>query len=102
VTAQADDSASMLSLYRTALRLRRREEGSGRPDRVAHAGAEVLAFRRGGDFGCVLNSARSPRTAGHTEVCWPAASWPKERYPGHAAWLRLAVHPSLTEVENDQ
>jgi len=104
-TAQAADPASMLSLYRTALRLRRGEDGLGDgPMEWLDAGAAVLAFRRGGDFGCVVNLGPEPAPLpAHTEVLLASGELAEGALPQDtAAWLRLAVHPSLTEVENDQ
>ena len=58
VEAQAGDPASMLELYRSALRIRRATAGL-RTDREAlrwlPAEPDVLAYRRGDDFACVLN-----------------------------------------------
>jgi alpha-glucosidase len=58
VEAQTGDPASMLELYRSALRIRRATEGL-RTDREAlrwlPADPEVLAYRRGDDFACVVN-----------------------------------------------
>ena len=105
VTAQAADPASMLRLYRRALRLRRGEDGLGDgPMEWLDAGAAVLAFRRGADFGCVVNLGpeHAPLPA-HTEVLLASGELAEGALPQDtAAWLRLAVHPSLTEVENDQ
>jgi alpha-glucosidase len=65
--AQRDDAGSTLSLYRTALAMRRslaalHEE----PLTWLDAGADVLAFRRGPGFRCLVNfGARPvPRPAG--------------------------------------
>ncbi|EIE98218.1 glycoside hydrolase family 13 protein [Saccharomonospora glauca] len=60
VEAQSDDSGSMLSLYREALRQRRELpaeafEWSDSPD-------DVLAFRRGSAFICTVNFSSSPVT----------------------------------------
>ncbi|MBR7826206.1 glycoside hydrolase family 13 protein [Actinospica sp. MGRD01-02] len=58
VEAQTGDPASMLELYRSALRIRRATAGL-RTDREAlrwlPADPEVLAYRRGDDFACVVN-----------------------------------------------
>jgi alpha-glucosidase len=56
VARQSGDPASMLSLYRAALRLRRTLHG---PMAWFDAGADVLAFRRGA-FSCLVNLSESP------------------------------------------
>lgn len=104
VEAQEADPDSTLNLYRDALRLRRAlpELGDGPLawwDDAVPAGAtgaaasEVLAFRRGDDFACAVNT-------GDTAVPLPAgadlllSSSPLEHgaLPGNAtAWLRIAA-----------
>ncbi|WP_433889004.1 glycoside hydrolase family 13 protein [Streptomyces sp. CA-111067] len=61
VEIQAADPTSMLSLYRTALRLRRGEGGLG-DGPLSWLGSEqqTLTFRRGGDFICLVNLADTP------------------------------------------
>jgi alpha-glucosidase len=94
---QAQDPASMLSLYRAALRLRRDLPalGDGRLDWLPSAGG-VLAFRRDPGFACVVNVGRSPSDvpaglAGRAELV--LASGPVAgdgRIPGATAiWYRL-------------
>lgn len=59
--AQEADPGSMLNLYRTALVLRRAEPGLGEgPMEWLDGPADVLAFRRDGGFGCVLNLSGEP------------------------------------------
>jgi alpha-glucosidase len=58
VEAQSASPASMLSLYRTGLRLRR--ELADGPLRWLPSAAEVLAFTRGERFVCVVNFGRDP------------------------------------------
>lgn len=97
VEAQHADPESTLNLYRDALRLRRElpELGDG-PfewwDAAAEA-SDVLAFRRGDSFACVVNT-------GDDTVALPAgatlllSSSPLEdgALPGNAtAWLRIAA-----------
>ncbi len=67
VRAQHADPGSMLHLYRTALELRRGQEclGDGPMEWLDHAGgaggaADVLAFRRGDGFACVVNLGADP------------------------------------------
>jgi alpha-glucosidase len=65
---QASDPASMLTLYRRALRLRRELAGLGdQPLTWMDAGPGMLAFRRGPGFACVVNLGRRP-VAGPAEV----------------------------------
>jgi alpha-glucosidase len=58
VAAQRADPGSTLSLYRTALRLRRRLRGTDMTWRDSSDG--VLAFDRGPSFRCVVNLADRP------------------------------------------
>ena len=63
VEAQSEDPASMLELYRAALRLRRDEpslRSEREPLRWLSAAADVLAFRRGDDVACVINLSDAP------------------------------------------
>jgi alpha-glucosidase len=65
VAAQAQDPSSMLSLYRSALRLRRQLDGLRTGALRWRASApDVLDFDRGGDLRCVVNlSARAVELA---------------------------------------
>ncbi|WP_329124009.1 glycoside hydrolase family 13 protein [Streptomyces sp. NBC_01465] len=67
---QVGDPASMLSLYRTALRLRHDGEGFGDgPMEWLPAGDGVLAFSRPGGLICVVNLAAEPaELPGHRDV----------------------------------
>ncbi|GAA1069680.1 MULTISPECIES: glycoside hydrolase family 13 protein [Kitasatospora] len=58
VAAQTGDPDSMLELYRAALRIRR-ERITGGFDWLP-SGPEVLAFRRAGGFGCLVNLGEQP------------------------------------------
>ena len=63
VTAQAQDGdpASMLTLYRQALGLRREHPALGDGELTwLPAGPDVLAFSRGGGFTCVVNLSHAP------------------------------------------
>src|SRR5690606_13645516 len=62
VQAQQDDPASMLALYREALRLRRdfRALGEGQLSWLPDSGAAVLAFERRPGFACVVNLGDRP------------------------------------------
>lgn len=89
---QADEPESMLSLYRTALRLRRYEAGFG--DGPLHwlpAADDVLAFARPDGLICVVNLAAEPaELPGHAHVL--LSSGPMDgggRLPQDTAvWLR--------------
>nr|MBA3267328.1 DUF3459 domain-containing protein [Acidimicrobiia bacterium] len=59
VERQESDAASMLTLYRDALRLRKRVNQSA-PLEWIDAADDVLAFRRGPDFACAINLADEP------------------------------------------
>ncbi|HZQ81557.1 MAG TPA: glycoside hydrolase family 13 protein [Gaiellaceae bacterium] len=61
VAAQTEDPASMLSLYRTGLRLRRSAPwGRDAELRFVDAGENVLAFARGERFTCLVNFGSEP------------------------------------------
>jgi alpha-glucosidase len=63
VQAQLGDPSSMIELYRSALRLRRSEpgvHGEQEPLRWFDADRDVLAFRRGPHFACVVNLSAAP------------------------------------------
>jgi len=61
VAAQTEDPASMLSLYRTGLRLRRSAPwGSHSGLRFIPLGDHALAFARGEQFTCVVNFGPEP------------------------------------------
>ena len=57
---QAVDPTSTLSLYREALRLRRTLDLGEQPLTWDDAGPDVLAFRRGDTFRCVVNLGEAP------------------------------------------
>jgi alpha-glucosidase len=59
--AQADDEASMLSLYRDGLRARRATAALGDGDlRFIPSADDVLAFARGDCFACIVNFGPDP------------------------------------------
>ena len=60
VAAQADDSASMLALYRNGLRVRRARPWGAGPFRWLDVGGESLAFARGDQFACLVNFGPDP------------------------------------------
>ena len=96
VEAEEGDPDSMLELYRSALRLRRAEEGL-RSDherlRWLSSEPEVLAYRRGETFACVVNlglvDAELPQ---HEELLLASGPLAQDgRLPADTAvWLRLA------------
>ena len=93
VEAQAADPASMLSLYRTALGIRRGEAGlRGDKFEWLTAGAGVLAFRRGVDFLCIVNLSPDPvPLPANTVVALASGPLADGLLPADtAAWLHLA------------
>jgi alpha-glucosidase len=61
VEAQTDDPASMLSLYRAGLRVRREAPwGVGSEPRWLEYGDDVIAFARGDRFLCIVNFGPEP------------------------------------------
>ncbi|VTR77963.1 glycoside hydrolase family 13 protein [Cellulomonas hominis] len=93
--AQADDPASMLTLYRRALALRRAEPGLGDGDlRWLDAPAGVLAFARD-DVLCVVNLTADPvALPAHAGVLLASRPLDDDRLPPDAAaWLRAAGTP---------
>jgi alpha-glucosidase len=90
VAAQRDDPASTLSLYRSALRLRRRLPGlaDDRPLTWVEAGEDVLAFDRGPAFRCLVNlSDRPVPLARHGRPVLTSESVAETLPPDTAAWL---------------
>ncbi|MEF3115246.1 glycoside hydrolase family 13 protein [Streptomyces chrestomyceticus] len=86
VAAQTGDPASMLELYRTALRLRRTHPGLGAGDQVEWLDAPegVLAFRRPGGFVCTVNTTPTP-----------------VRVPSQAGWRPLLSSAELRTVDDE-
>src|SRR4051812_1678336 len=69
VEAQQPDATSMLTLYRTALRIRRDKLGDG-TIRWIPLGEEVLAFARESGLTCVVNLGAEPaRLPEHQRIC---------------------------------
>jgi alpha-glucosidase len=89
---QSADPASMLSLYRAALRLRRTEVGLGDgPLDWLDAEPGVLAFRRAEEFICVANLADAPaELPAHSELLLTSGPLAEDgRIPKDTAvWLR--------------
>ncbi|SFK49844.1 glycoside hydrolase family 13 protein [Geodermatophilus ruber] len=89
VAAQQGDPASMLSLYRTALRLRRSLPGlADGPLTWRDLGEDVLAFDRGTAFRCVVNlSGRPVPLAGQGRPVLTSEAAGEALPPDAAAWL---------------
>ena len=89
VAAQEADASSMLTLYRTALRIRRSRLGDGTLTWIP-LGEDVLAFRRESGLTCVVNLGPEPvRLPEHQAV--ELASGPIDGGalpPDTAVWLR--------------
>ena len=91
---QAGLEASMLSLYRDALRIRRSEpELQDGPLRWINAPSGVVAFARGDGFLCVLNLSDSPiELPGHAALLLASDPLENGRLPSDSAvWLRSFV-----------
>lgn len=91
VSRQRNDPASMLELYRTALRIRRAEPGLGDGSLEWLASAtEVLAFARGRDFISVTNlSSTAVPLPPHRAVLLASADVSEGHLPPDATvWLR--------------
>lgn len=90
--AQAADATSMLTLYRTALRLRR-ERGDFRTDALAFHpldGGDVLAFTRGDGTLVVVNFGADPVTLPAGEVLLASADLADAKLPSDATvWLAV-------------
>lgn len=93
VEAQEADPASMLSLYRRALGIRRAEPAlrSGALDWV-DAGPEAIAFRRGDGFLSITNLGTAPiELPPHESILLASAPLDEGRLAADAtAWLRTA------------
>jgi alpha-glucosidase len=97
VEAETGDPASMLELYRSALRLRHEHPALGYPDSGGGTlrftdglGADVLAFTRDPGFTCVVNTGTDPVTLPEAgRVLLASSDLPDEHtLPGNTAvWL---------------
>jgi alpha-glucosidase len=100
VEAQAADPASMLSLYRAMLALRRTEPGL-RDDalRWLRGPADVLMFARGERFVCCANLSAEPvPLPADASLLLASAPLADGRLPVDAtAWLRAPRPPAATE-----
>jgi alpha-glucosidase len=94
VDGQLVDHASMLSLYRTAIVIRRSEPGLRGEAfawlEIPGAGSQVLAFRRG-DVACIVNFGSDPvPLPQHSALLLASGDLPNGQLPTDmAAWLRL-------------
>lgn len=103
VAAQLRDPGSTLSIYRDALRLRRELPGLSRKhpgdlvwwDDLAPERSDVLAFRRGDSFACIVNTGDAPLAldgllAGGARVALLSSPLVAGALPVDAAvWLQL-------------
>jgi len=92
VEAQADDPASMLELYRSALKIRHTETGLGDGPMawLDDQPTGVLAFSRDGAFACVVNlSGSAVPLPPHVEVLLASGPLDGSNLPSDTAvWLR--------------
>jgi alpha-glucosidase len=94
VAAQESDPDSTLSLYRTALSLRREDPALGDgPITWLPSAPEVLSFSRGTDFACLVNLGPAPITLpDHDHVLLSSSPLKGGRLPADtAAWLRISA-----------
>jgi alpha-glucosidase len=100
VEAQRSDPASMLSLYRAALRIRRSEPGlSGGAMTWLPSASDVLSFRRGDRFVSMTNmSANGIELPREAELLLASAEVDDGVLPPDAtAWLRMPPTPSRAQ-----
>jgi alpha-glucosidase len=100
VEAQQDDAASMLTLYRRALLIRRSEPGLGDgPMAWLPSEDDVLAFSRGESFVSVTNMSEADvAIPPHSEILLASAEVVDGRLPSDAtAWLRPPPTASTTD-----
>jgi alpha-glucosidase len=92
-SAQDGDEHSMLELYRAALRIRTTRDALDDDGLTwLEIGEGVLAFRRPGDFGCVVNvSAQPVPLPPHDAILLTSGELTGGLLPANtAAWLRLS------------
>ncbi|MFG2955836.1 glycoside hydrolase family 13 protein [Streptomyces sp. NPDC048291] len=93
VAAQTGDPASMLELYRTALRIRREHPalGDGTLTWLDDTPAGVLAFRREPGFICVVNLSTEPyQLPAHASILLTSGPVEDNRLaPDQAVWLTV-------------
>src|SRR5207249_1332560 len=91
---QGGDPGSMLSLYRAALHLRPAAHG---PLHWLDAGPDVVAFRRGEQFSCVVNLGTEPvPIPDGADVLLASAELAEGALPaGTAVWLRPETRPEV-------
>ena len=101
--AQAADPASMLNLYRSALRIRPAILGDESMQWLDR-GVDVLAFRRGDRFECVVNLGAEPvAIPEQSEILLASGELAERAVPTDTAvWLRIERYPTLTEVETSR
>jgi alpha-glucosidase len=89
---QASDPASTLNLYRSALAIRARDPALRTGSLTWLPGPQgVLAFRRAGDFACVVNVSPIPQALpNHVDLLLTSAAFDGRWLPPDTAvWLRL-------------
>jgi alpha-glucosidase len=109
VEAQTDDPASMLSLYRAGLRIRREAPwGVGSELRWLEYGDDVIAFARGDRFLCIVNFGPQPveLPAGADVLIGSAALVSNALPQDTTAWLvqaesRAQRHPESNPTEQN-
>jgi alpha-glucosidase len=93
VEAESADPESMLSLYRHALRLRRRELPPAVPMTWLPSAPGVLSFTRG-PIACIANLSPDPVPLPAGDLLLISTPLPGDHLPPDTtAWLRLPVTP---------
>jgi alpha-glucosidase len=102
VTAQDGDPASMLTLYRAAIVVRRQRLSGDAALRWIEAGDDVLAFRRGG-VACVVNLAADPIRPPEGAVLLASSALAGGLLPPDTAlWIELPNHCQDPEPNPEQ
>lgn len=91
VDTQDGVEGSTLSMYRSALSIRKGEEGLGDgPMEWIEAGADVVAFERPGDFACYINFGAPIQLPPNSQVLVASGPITAHTLPTDAAaWVRL-------------
>jgi alpha-glucosidase len=103
VAAESGDAASMLTLYRAALRLRRSELTSEDEFVWLPGQASLLAFTRGDRFACFVNLGTESVALPEGTVLINSHDVDDGRLPPDAAaWLRLPEVPTVPALHDDK